>query len=76
VLRATIDSLKTQLEKMEETQAANNSDVDNVRKEFSDRISAKEKKLQAVSRDRDQLKRRLQDLEKEQQNRYATVRVL
>jgi hypothetical protein len=50
VLRATIDSLKTQLEKMEETQAANNSDVDNVRKEFSDRISAKEKKLQAVSR--------------------------
>lgn len=57
---------------MEETQAANNSDVDNVRKEFSDRISAKEKKLQAVSRDRDQLKRRLQDLEKEQQNRIDT----
>ena len=35
---------------MEESRAAENTDLDNMRKEFCDRISVTEKKLQTVSK--------------------------
>ncbi|XP_062507855.1 TATA element modulatory factor-like isoform X2 [Corticium candelabrum] len=71
-LQATNGSLRHQLESMEESRAAENTDLDNMRKEFCDRISVTEKKLQTVSKDRDKLKQELQDREKQQQDRIDT----
>ncbi|XP_071486412.1 TATA element modulatory factor-like [Diadema antillarum] len=63
-LQDSVSVLKTQVHESEEARKSESYDLDELTKEFTQRISAMEKKLQTANRERDQFKKDSQKMQK------------
>eukprot|EP00118_Oscarella_pearsei_P020849 m.230413 g.230413 ORF g.230413 m.230413 type:complete len:930 (+) comp40059_c0_seq18:67-2856(+) len=71
-LEETNGILRNQLAQLEELRVSDTTDIDQLTKEFTERVSVTEQKFKAAVQERDQLKRQLQEQEKDREVKYQS----